>query len=55
MTITRKIAHKAGTARANARRTVGRATGNRQAKGRRNHAKSNLKQALAKIRDAFRR
>lgn len=57
MTITRKIAHMAETAKASARKTVGRVTGNRrqQAKGRREQAKGNLKHGLAKIRDAFRR
>ncbi len=57
MMITRKIAHKAETAKGSARKTAGRVTGNRrqQAKGRREQAKGSLKQALAKIRDAFRR
>jgi uncharacterized protein YjbJ (UPF0337 family) len=57
MTITRKIAHKAETAKASARKTAGRVTGNRrhQAKGRRKQAKGNLRQALAKIWGAFRR
>jgi uncharacterized protein YjbJ (UPF0337 family) len=57
MAITKKIAHKAETAKGSARKTAGRVTGNRrqQAKGRREQAKGNLKQALAKIRDAFKR
>lgn len=57
MMITRKIAHKAETAKGSARKTAGRVTGNRrrQAKGRREQAKGNLKLALAKIRGAFRR
>jgi uncharacterized protein YjbJ (UPF0337 family) len=55
MMITRKIAHKAETARASARKTAGRVTGNRrrQAKGRRKQARGSLRLALAKIRGAF--
>lgn len=57
MNTTRKIAHKAETAKGAATKTVGRVTGNRrlQARGRRAQAKGTLKQAAAKIRDAFRR
>ncbi len=57
MSMTRKIAHKAETARGAATKTAGRVTGNRrlQAKGRRAQAKGKLKQAAAKIRAAFRR
>jgi uncharacterized protein YjbJ (UPF0337 family) len=57
VSITRKIAHKAEAVTGGARKTVGRATGNRRlrAKGRRDQAKANLKQAGAKIKDAFRR
>jgi uncharacterized protein YjbJ (UPF0337 family) len=55
--ITRKIANKAETTKGGARKTAGRVTGNRrqQAHGRRDQAKGNLKQAIAKIMAAFRR
>jgi uncharacterized protein YjbJ (UPF0337 family) len=57
VSITRKIANKAETAKGGARKTAGRVTGNRrqQAKGRREQANGNLKQALAKMLAAFRR
>jgi uncharacterized protein YjbJ (UPF0337 family) len=57
VSIARKIAHKAETAKGGARKTAGRVTGSRRlrAKGRREQAAGNLKQAGAKIRDAFRR
>ena len=57
MSLTRKFAHKAEIARGGAKRSVGRATGNRrlQAEGRRDQAKGNIKQAGARIKDAFRR
>lgn len=57
MSIGRKIAHKAEGVKGRARMTVGRVTGSRRlrARGRRDQAKSNIKQAGAKIRNAFRR
>ena len=57
MSIARKIAHKAGEVKGRARMTVGRVTGSRRlrARGRRDQAKGNLKQAGTKIKNAFRR
>jgi uncharacterized protein YjbJ (UPF0337 family) len=57
MSIASKIAHKAEAVKGGAKKTAGRVTGNRRlrAKGRRDQAKGNLKQAGAKVKDAFRR
>ena len=56
MSIVSKIAHKAEAVKGGARKAAGRVTGNRRlhAKGSRDQAKGNLKQAGAKIKDAFR-
>jgi uncharacterized protein YjbJ (UPF0337 family) len=55
MSITNKIAHKAEAVKGGAKKIVGRVTGNRrlQAEGRNDQVKGNLKQAGAKIKDAF--
>ena len=57
MSIARKIAHKAEEVKGRARITAGRVTGSRRlrARGRRDRAKGNLKQAGAKFKDTFRR
>ena len=57
MSIATKIAHKAEAVKGSARKTAGRVTGTRRlrAKGRRDQANGNLKQAGAKIKDAFSR
>ncbi len=57
MSITRNIKDKAVTARGGVMKIAGRVTGNRhqQSKGRREQVIGNLRQAMAKIRDAFRR
>ena len=57
MSITRKTANKTEIIKARARQTAGRITGNRrqQARGRREQAEGNFKQALAKVLAAFRR
>jgi len=57
VSIARKIAHKAEAVKGGARKIAGRITGSRRlrGKGRRDQAKGNLKQAGAKIKDAFRR
>jgi uncharacterized protein YjbJ (UPF0337 family) len=56
MSITKKIAHKAEAVKGGAKRALGRLTGNRrlEAEGRSDQAKGDLKQAGAKIKDAFR-
>ncbi|MFG2517792.1 CsbD family protein [Streptomyces sp. NPDC048527] len=55
MSIGKKIAHKAEAMKGGAKKTTGRATGNRslQAEGRGGQLKGNIKQAGAKIKDAF--
>jgi uncharacterized protein YjbJ (UPF0337 family) len=55
MSIAKKIAHKAEAVKGRAKKTLGRVTGSRrlQAEGRGDQAKGNLKQAGAKIKDAF--
>lgn len=55
MSIAKKIAHKAEVVKGGAKKTVGRVTGSRrlQAEGRGGQAKGNIKQAGAKIKDAF--
>ena len=55
MSIAKKIAHKAEAVKGGAKKIVGRVTGNRrlQAEGRADQVKGNLKQAGAKIKDAF--
>ena len=57
MSIARKTAHKAEAVKGGARKTAGRVTGSRRCgpKGRRDQANGNLKQAGAKIKDAFSR
>lgn len=57
MSITRNIKDRAATARGGARKTAGRVTNNRhqQSKGRREQVTGNLRQAMTKIREAFRR
>jgi len=56
VSIAKKIAHKAEAVKGAAKKTIGRITGNRRlrAEGRRDQAKGNMKQAGAKIKDAFR-
>ncbi|REK86456.1 CsbD family protein [Streptomyces inhibens] len=56
MSLAKKIAHKAEAMKGGAKETTGRATGSRrlQAEGRGDQVKGNIKQAGAKIRDAFR-
>ncbi|MFF1688810.1 MULTISPECIES: CsbD family protein [unclassified Streptomyces] len=55
MSIGKKIAHKAEAMKGGAKKTTGRTTGNRslQAEGRGDQLKGNIKQAGAKIKDAF--
>ena len=57
MSIATKIAHKAEAAKGSAGKTAGHVTGSRRLrpKGRRDQANGNLKQAGAKIKDAFSR
>jgi uncharacterized protein YjbJ (UPF0337 family) len=57
MSIAKKIAHTAEAVKGGAKKIVGRVTGNRrlQAEGRGDQAKSDVKQAGAKIKDAFKR
>jgi uncharacterized protein YjbJ (UPF0337 family) len=57
MSIAKKIAHKAEAVKGGAKKIVGRVTGNRrlQTEGRGDQAKSDVKQAGAKIKDAFKR
>ena len=52
-----KIRHKARTAKGEAKKRIGRATGNRRltAEGRTDQAAGRLGQAAGKVRDAFRR
>jgi uncharacterized protein YjbJ (UPF0337 family) len=56
MSIAKKVAHKAEAAKGGVKKTAGRLTGSRRlrAEGRGDQAKGNLKQAGAKIKDAFR-
>lgn len=55
MSIGKKIAHKAEAMKGGAKKKTGRATGNRrlQAEGRGDQVKGSVKQAGAKIKDAF--
>jgi uncharacterized protein YjbJ (UPF0337 family) len=55
MSIPKKIAHKAEAVKGGAKKTAGRATDNPhlEAEGRGDQAKGNLKQAGAKVKDAF--
>ncbi|MGW0774745.1 CsbD family protein [Streptomyces sp. NPDC002835] len=55
MSIAKKITHKAEAMKGGGKKTTGRATGSRrlQAEGRGDQLKGNLKQAGAKIKDAF--
>jgi uncharacterized protein YjbJ (UPF0337 family) len=55
MSIGKKIAHRAEAVKGSAMKTVGRLTGNRRlrARGRRDQAKGNVKQAGEKAKDAF--
>ncbi len=55
MSITKKIAHKAEAVKGGAKKALGRLTGNQrlQAEGRGDQAKGDIKQAGAKIKDAF--
>ncbi|MFF3454025.1 CsbD family protein [Streptomyces sp. NPDC002730] len=55
MSIAKKIAHKAEAMKGSAKKTTGRATGSRrlQAEGHGEQVKGNIKQAGAKIKDAF--
>ncbi|MET9437851.1 CsbD family protein [Streptomyces sp. NPDC006551] len=55
MSIAKKIAHKAEAMKGGAKKTTGRTTGSRrlQAEGRGGQIKGNIKQAGAKIKDAF--
>jgi uncharacterized protein YjbJ (UPF0337 family) len=56
MSIARKLAHKAEAVRGSAMKAAGGATGNRRlrAEGRGDQVKGDIKQAGAKIKDAFR-
>ena len=56
MSIAKKIAHKAEAVKGSAKKAAGRATGNRRlrAEGRGDQVKGNIKQAGAKVKDAFR-
>ncbi|HEY4854869.1 MAG TPA: CsbD family protein [Streptosporangiaceae bacterium] len=55
MSIAKKIAHEAEAVKGGAKKSVGRATGNRRLKteGRGDQVKGDTKQAGAKIKDAF--
>ncbi|MFI5749169.1 CsbD family protein [Streptomyces sp. NPDC051644] len=55
MSIAKKIAHKAEAVKVGAKKAAGRGTGSRrlQAEGRGDQVKGNIKQAGAKIKDAF--
>ncbi|MFE7190476.1 CsbD family protein [Kitasatospora sp. NPDC057541] len=55
MGIGKKTAHKAEAVKGGMKKTVGRATGDRslEAEGSGDQAKGNLKQAGAKVKDAF--
>jgi uncharacterized protein YjbJ (UPF0337 family) len=56
MSIAKKLAHKAEAVKGSAKKATGRATGNRRlrAEGRGDQVKGDIKQAGAKIKDAFR-
>ena len=56
MSIAKKIAHKAEAVKGSAKKAAGGATGNRRlrAEGRGDQVKGNIKQAGAKVKDAFR-
>ncbi len=55
MSIAKKIAHKAEAVKGGVKKTIGRVTGNRrlQAEGRGDQVKGDVKQAGAKVKDAF--
>lgn len=55
MSIAKKIAHKAEAVKGGTKKRVGRATGDRtlEGEGRGDQIKGNVKQAGAKIKDAF--
>ena len=55
MSIAKKIAHKAEAVKGGVKKTVGRVTGNRrlQAEGHGDQVKGDVKQAGAKVKDAF--
>ncbi|MET9475669.1 CsbD family protein [Streptomyces sp. NPDC002922] len=55
MSIAKKLAHQAEAVKGGAKRAAGRGTGSRrlQAEGRGDQVKGNIKQAGAKIKDAF--
>ncbi|MFD9607074.1 CsbD family protein [Streptomyces sp. NPDC059970] len=55
MSIAKKIAHKAEAVKGSSKKAAGRGTGSRrlQAEGRGDQIKGNVKQAAAKIKDAF--
>jgi uncharacterized protein YjbJ (UPF0337 family) len=55
MNIAKKFAHKAEAMKGGAKKTTGRATGSKrlQAEGRGDQLKGNIKQAGAKLKDAF--
>lgn len=55
MSLANKIAHKAEAVKGGVKKTVGRLTGNRrlQAEGRGDQVKGDIKQAGAKVKDAF--
>ena len=57
MSILNRIRHKAQTAKGGAKKSVGRATGNRRlrTKGRAEKATGSVKHAAGKVKDAFRR
>ncbi len=57
MTIGRTIRYKAEAAKGTTKKFVGRLTGNRRmaAEGRTGQAKGNMKQAMDKVRKAFKR
>jgi uncharacterized protein YjbJ (UPF0337 family) len=56
MSIAKKLAHKAEAAKGGVKKRVGRVTGDRglRAEGRNDRFKGNIKQAGAKLKDAFR-
>ena len=56
MSIARKIAHKAEAVKGSAKKAAGRTTGSRRlrADGRSDQVRGDIKQAGAKIKDAFR-
>jgi uncharacterized protein YjbJ (UPF0337 family) len=55
MSIAKKIAHQAEAVKGDAKKRVGRATGNRslEAEGRSEQAKGDAKQVGAKVKDTF--